>query len=1499
MAPIVVDLTSSPEPKESPAKTANSALQSFKPRSQKANILRPPQNGLQSNPSLVNGSTPTAGGGPFTERQPHGLPLPRNHHAAIDEGPKQAPHAQIQPEYFLSNQISSVPALNLQPTRLQTARATTLPNKPTISKVPEAAPLKQIEQLTDRGNEVAVGVIDIDDDSRTSSSRASSDSDINTMLQAELNGARPLKRRRVNVPSEPMLERVDDETITRDSGKNFAPCSVVVGAAATHIIASGPSFGVQNVSHPSAVIREAPLRQAGEPPSPPRQMAGSIIAHLPRRQSHSTRMWTQKSIKDRAVPRIPHEAPAIKVRPGKGLASPKDSSCGLSHHSGESQELETLPQEPNEELMPRKIYSQDMNHASNRSASNDVKRKHGLPYSKLEDELLLRCRDVDKLDWKDILSRLPGRSIGSISSHHSELKSRSLKNAGPPQSQTSRPTSYSQADDALLLKLRDENKLEWNDIRPYFPGRALGSMAGHYGQLKVKSKPAQTKAPPEIQSTTHAGTHGAPYSAGEDALLKKLKEVDDLTWDEIVSYFSGRTRGSLQVRYSSKLKSIDRIQHPSPRLPVPAATPNKKIKTNTNHGEPYSGEEDARIVKMLEEGLSWDQMVAHFNGRTAGSLAVRYSSKLKDRATKQSHLSNDVAEQPQSDERPQRRRRHNEPSVLSGFISWAEIKRSRQNVFDEEEAKVEHDALNREQIPRSSSENIRRSPSKSLARILRHRELGNTCGHGLPISSRSISDDLKQHVFDDMGPRKWFQGTSGDVTCVAWAKNGNHFAAGSIAITDERSMQYNRSCNLLLGDVSRSILRELPEHHIQRPVNTDIANVNSLQSMRETQDPRLFMTVAGVQFSPDGRRLYSAGTDRKVRAYAVDESISHQPQLYEIEHPAPIYLLSISNQNVLATACHQATNDSIRIHREQNQVAAFSPNRADSQTDRPIFPSALRWGTSSHHSNLLLAGFSIDSIDEERNLAGETCLWDIHHGVRIEVNAVTRNVFDVTWNPSPSTGSTAFAVAGTPGFNKVNRGTKSVVQCFAPQQNRATAVLEFESPAFDINDVVYCPHDNALIAAGATDGKVYVWDQRYATKGSEPLHVLSHDRSLNVLDHDRDRELADTGVRFLQWGATSSRLYSGSSDGTVKLWNPYRSSTNAHVKDVVTFTSAVMSGAFSPDYRNLLVGEDQGKINLLSIGHGNRSIRSMERFDIQPAPIPTTCVLSDGRDIARTLLTTGEVELNKMGALPIRQAVQGPNYAGPFVASAMNTGDAESEYQIALNLQHEAHSKAAADSTQNSDSEKSLQEADERVARAQNAMLLLQDKFDDAEALKPRAEELQRSFRKAERERRQLEASLSYELQRCTLNCNYLPTSIDKDLGVPDSRRSEQRIPSELWSFAELDGANMDSQELKDAGLVQKCASCRRPAPEPRSGLPLCSICTRQKLGLTATCEVCSARIRPTFEKHGANLCERCNFSCFRCGAPAFPSPTAESISCYKCELSWSAGALGYELRKG
>src|SRR5437773_8689197 len=107
--------------------------------------------------------------------------------------------------------------------------------------------------------------------------------------------------------------------------------------------------------------------------------------------------------------------------------------------------------------------------------------------------------------------------------------------------------------------------------------------------------------------------------------------------------------------------------------------------------------------------------------------------------------------------------------------------------------------------------------------------------------------------------------------------------------------------------------------------------------------------------------------------------------------------------------------------------------------------------------------------------------------------------------------------------------------------------------------------DANYVTASCTDGNIYVWDTRFTRADRGWLRILQHGGtsiffrtdsilgsqntlpyilvSANIssasepiipLPEDEPRERTDTGVRFTQWGPTSDRLYTGSSDGIIK-----------------------------------------------------------------------------------------------------------------------------------------------------------------------------------------------------------------------------------------------------------------------------------------------------------------------------------------------------------------------------
>ncbi|KAF2097390.1 hypothetical protein NA57DRAFT_57980 [Rhizodiscina lignyota] len=557
----------------------------------------------------------------------------------------------------------------------------------------------------------------------------------------------------------------------------------------------------------------------------------------------------------------------------------------------------------------------------------------------------------------------------------------------------------------------------------------------------------------------------------------------------------------------------------------------------------------------------------------------------------------------------------------------------------------------------------------TLSSNLRNRELGSNS-----IKART---NLRTNGFESIGPSIAFTGTSGDVGTVAWASGGERFAAGSACLVDRDSMQYNRPNNLLLGCVETGEVKELAAHFSKREKQE--TGVNASDEMYATQDPRLFMTVSAVDFSPSGELMYSAGYDGVVRYW--DAASDDAGLVGAIQHEAAVDLLAVHpdyESSVIATGCQISGPGSVRIVGCQEHgpltTLLLSSEKARTRPETRTFPSALRWGLHPSVHSYLLGGFASNQHDDKQDIVGEICLWDISHQAQISIWPNTRNVFDISWSPDASN----FAIACVAGVN-VNRGIKSAVKLYAlgeeKGKEKVSYAMDMECPASDINDVIFSPHDHFLVTVGCTNGSVYMWDIR---KHNDILHTFRHGKPLQPLqyDNEREREQLDTGVRFCSWGHDRTRLYSGSSDGVVIAWDPYRSAEDARVRDVVTLDSGVMSGAWSPDLDKLLIGSVSGRVDVLEVGNADRSIRNARQFKLSKAPEPSatnndpTYDPDSGISAAKALVELKAITLCQIGSLPIRQAVQGPNYMStPFIDDAMDAPElrvAAAEFQAKM-----------------------------------------------------------------------------------------------------------------------------------------------------------------------------------------------------------------------------------------
>lgn len=544
---------------------------------------------------------------------------------------------------------------------------------------------------------------------------------------------------------------------------------------------------------------------------------------------------------------------------------------------------------------------------------------------------------------------------------------------------------------------------------------------------------------------------------------------------------------------------------------------------------------------------------------------------------------------------------------------------------------------------------------RSTASLLRHRELGaNARGR-----YSYCQNEVRLRNAEKIEPWRSWKGASGDVVTAAWASDSTTYAFGAAAHANEEDLQYNRPCNLLLGDLNSNIITELPDHRVDRPKPQSISGgPNAVQAVYDACDPMVYKTVTAIAFAPTGNRMYTASHDQTVKiwdtsAKTCQGTLSHNGWVTSIEASTQV-------DGLFATAT-KTTHDSIRIYHSKDDSLShshFSSSRAEMKPDSQIYPECLRWGTQPYTSHLLLAGFH--QWGDDANESGQLILWDARAFQTIKVSPSSQSVYAASWHPN----SPLFATGGSPGnvlSDKVS--TQSVVRTWDVRSSKRYT-MEYECSALDMQDVTFSPLDPNIITAGCTDGTSFVWDFR---RPDEPLHRLRHGRPIIDWDHTRDREEVDTGVMMSLWGLGGTLFYTGSSDGMIKAWDIRRHPADVLVRNVAQFESGVQCGALSPDGTNLLVGDADGGIHILSSapcglhsGDEDDVINTAEEpIGLARAPDGSGLNVGTGdddpgtvgKDTSRELIESGQLDYH-----PEFGVTKGLNYRGPFAMDSRKEG---------------------------------------------------------------------------------------------------------------------------------------------------------------------------------------------------------------------------------------------------
>ncbi|KAI0137348.1 WD40-repeat-containing domain protein, partial [Xylariales sp. AK1849] len=548
---------------------------------------------------------------------------------------------------------------------------------------------------------------------------------------------------------------------------------------------------------------------------------------------------------------------------------------------------------------------------------------------------------------------------------------------------------------------------------------------------------------------------------------------------------------------------------------------------------------------------------------------------------------------------------------------------------------------------------------------------------------------------DAFEPQMEWTNCAGDISTISWVSK-TQFICGTTTHSDSHNQQYNKPGNLLLGS-SQGTLRAYPDHRIIRPIVTH--GDNALDSMVESQDPWLYSSVVSSDYDAHHDLAFTSSFDKTVKIWKVRDGSMEALGTWEHEGRVNFVLASKHRYGMVATAADVLTN-AVRVYhirdslaRQQGRFDSYSCTKIHEEEYVPsekwgYCPAAIQWGVAPDVQHLLLVGYSPRSLSgddrdiaEDRINTGELCLWDAYSRTQVKVNSLaTQNVFEVAWHPSRD--SFAAATSKTMSMEKIDKGIKTQIRIFARNLDGQYGTIKtLDCQAADINELAIRPNSRvySYVAAACTNGNAYVWD----TAGSDdPMCVLEHGESVEELLGEREQE--DVGVKFLAWGTTADRLYTGSSDGVVKVWN-IRHGKAVHVRDLIEAAGPVICGAFSPDYTKLAIGDGSGRVHLvgldekesedeterppvsgpgffkLQLGRSQKVIRRPRPLMPHPEPPPPNANSSEtklqlGQERARGYLERGQVILNPH---PNIGAVQGPNYSstGLFRAEAHRDDD--------------------------------------------------------------------------------------------------------------------------------------------------------------------------------------------------------------------------------------------------
>ncbi|KAK4499045.1 hypothetical protein PRZ48_009557 [Zasmidium cellare] len=208
-----------------------------------------------------------------------------------------------------------------------------------------------------------------------------------------------------------------------------------------------------------------------------------------------------------------------------------------------------------------------------------------------------------------------------------------------------RKGNFSIEEDVLIIRLKEQERMTWEEITAYFPHRTPFAVSGRYNrELKFPDNPARAWLDAQANVSSDDDDEGADpvlsedlaWNTNQDELLLELREDQELEWDEISNLLPGHSPEAVEERY--ELLAQRGLEQHYQKHNLPTLNPEAYEEAEEKHANAnlyFSPEEDALIVRLKEiEGLQWSQIAKQLRGRALYSIQRRYSRVLAPKVRK-------------------------------------------------------------------------------------------------------------------------------------------------------------------------------------------------------------------------------------------------------------------------------------------------------------------------------------------------------------------------------------------------------------------------------------------------------------------------------------------------------------------------------------------------------------------------------------------------------------------------------------------------------------------------------------------------------------------------------------------------------------------------------------------------------------------------------------------------------------------------------------------------